>query len=318
MSAQPTEQWIKNTAARIGFMGCGIAASQLLEVEAKRLEVWLRNGYHGKMSYLENHFDKRVDPGKLVDNAASVISLAYNYAPNNYPMEDHDYKLPRYALGEDYHFVVKEKLRLLVDEMQSQLGQFAYRIFVDSGPVMERVWAQKAGLGWIGKHGLLIHKSKGSYFFLAEIICDIALQPDPPFSQDHCGTCNKCVEACPTDAILPNKTLNANQCISYLTIELKDAIPESFHGKMNHWIFGCDICQEVCPWNKFSTPHQEPRFEPHPDLKEMTSADWNELTRDTFNNLFKKSAIKRAGYHKLKQTISIQTHDPDHSGSGKH
>jgi epoxyqueuosine reductase len=305
MNPAQASEYIKNLARESGFLLCGIAKAEKLSVEANRLENWLNKGFHGKMKYLENHFDLRTDPTKLVPGAKSVISFLYNYFPEKQQNQD-SYQIAKYAYGKDYHFVIKEKLNKIVEKAQQSLGKFDFRVFVDSGPVLERQWAEKAGLGWIGKHGLLISPKKGSYFFLAEIICDLALEYDPPFPTDHCGTCTACIDACPTDAILPDKTLNANHCISYLTIELKDEIPSEYKGKMKDYVFGCDICQDVCPWNRFSQPHNEPAFCPHPNLLEMSKASWKELTQETFSDLFKKSAVKRAGFIKLKKSIDFQ------------
>lgn len=304
MDPSQASQWIKHKAVSYGFFLCGIAKAQKLKTEANRLQTWLNKGYQGKMKYLENHFDKRIDPTLLVPGSQSVICLAYNYMPHK-NLDESNLNISKYALGEDYHHVIKNKLQNMVHEMQEQLGNFHYRVFTDSAPIMERVWAERAGLGWIGKHGLLINKQKGSFFFLCEIICDLKLEYDQAYSQDYCGTCNACVDACPTDAILPNKTLNAQKCISYLTIELKEEIPLEFKNKWDNWIFGCDICQDVCPWNRFSTPHQEPLFNPSPELEQLTQHEWNGLTEVVFKNIFKKSAVKRAGYNKLKGTISF-------------
>jgi epoxyqueuosine reductase len=305
MNPAQASEYIKNLARESGFLLCGIAKAEKLTVEANRLENWLNKGYHGKMKYLENHFDMRTDPTKLVPGAKSVISFLYNYFPEKQQNQD-SYQIAKYAYGKDYHFVIKEKLYQIVEQAQQTLGKFDFRVFVDSGPVLERQWAERAGLGWIGKHGLLISPKKGSYFFLAEIICDLTLDYDPPFKTDHCGTCTACIDACPTDAILPDKTLNANHCISYLTIELKDKIPVDYKGKMENYVFGCDICQDVCPWNRFSQAHTEPAFSPHPNLLEMNKASWEELTQETFSELFRKSAVKRAGFIKLKKSIDFQ------------
>jgi epoxyqueuosine reductase len=305
MNPAQASEYIKNLARESGFLLCGIAKAEKLTVEANRLENWLNKGYHGKMKYLENHFDMRTDPTKLVPGAKSVISFLYNYFPEKQQNQD-SYQIAKYAYGKDYHFVIKEKLYQIVEQAQQTLGKFDFRVFVDSGPVLERQWAERAGLGWIGKHGLLISPKKGSYFFLAEIICDLTLDYDPPFKTDHCGTCTACIDACPTDAILPDKTLNANHCISYLTIELKDEIPVDYKGKMENYVFGCDICQDVCPWNRFSQAHTEPAFSPHPNLLEMNKASWEELTQETFSELFRKSAVKRAGFIKLKKSIDFQ------------
>lgn len=298
LRAEQLKIWAKNE----GFLQCGIAKSEFLNTEAKRLEQWLGRGFHGEMKWLENHFDMRVDPSKLVPGAKSVISLAYNYFPD----KSQDKSVPqiaKYAYGQDYHKVVKKKLKALVGKMKAEWGDFDFRIFVDSGPVMERVWAEKSGLGWVGKHGLLIAKEQGSFFFLAEIICDIDLDCDNPYSKDYCGSCTACVDACPTQAILPNKTLNAQACISYLTIELKNAIPESYSSHLENWIFGCDICQDVCPWNRFSKPHNEQAFVPKEGALHLSEKDWIEITEDVFTALFPGSPLKRAGLTKLKNTL---------------
>lgn len=297
-------QWIKEEALRLGFDSIGVSKAEFLENEASRLESWLKSGFHGQMSYMENHFDKRLDPTLLVPGAQSVISLAYNYFPKEFQRED-SYKLSKYAYGEDYHLVVKDKLRDLVSSMQERLGSFHARVFTDSAPIMERSWAQRSGLGWIGKHSLLISKSKGSYFFLAEIITDLELESDVPFSTDHCGTCTRCVDACPTEAIIPDKTVDASKCISYLTIELKDEIPVEFRGKFEEWMFGCDICLDVCPWNRFSLPHSEPRFEPRSEILEYSKKDWEEITEDLFKDLFANSAVERTKFSGLKRNLNF-------------
>ena len=276
-----------------------------LEKEAKQLEVWLSNNFHGKMHYMENYFDKRTDPGKLVDGAKSVISLLFNYH-NPLKQQDEDApKISQYAYGKDYHFVLKKKLLELQSFMTTNFGEINCRGFVDSAPVMDKVWAEKSGLGWIGKHSNLINKEKGSYFFIAELIVDLELTSDIPI-KDYCGTCTKCIDACPTNAIIKPYVVDGSKCISYLTIELKDELlPKEFEGKMDNWMFGCDICQEVCPWNRFSTPHKEPMFEPHPDLLKLTKNEWEELTEDVFQNLFKKAAVKRTKFKGLKRNITF-------------
>lgn len=308
MLSDQEKQRVRQYALEEGFLLCGFAKAGFLKEEATRLESWLSSGFHGKMSYLENHFDMRVDPRKLVPNAKTIISLAFNYYPEQLQNPESP-KVAKYAYGKDYHFVLKEKLFRIVEWMQTQYGEFSFRVFVDSGPVLERAWAEKSGLGWIGKHGLLINKEHGSCFFLAEIILDLEFSPDLPYTKDFCGTCNKCVEACPTEAILPNKTLNASQCISYLTIELKEQIPSIYKKDMNGWVFGCDICQDVCLWTRFSKPHKEPNFLPKEELLEMNQEDWKEITQETFKYLFKKSAIQRAGFVKLTQNIELVVND---------
>jgi epoxyqueuosine reductase len=301
---QKYSQLIKAEALRLGFSTCGIAKADFLEDEAPRLEQWLKDGYHGEMQYMENHFDMRLDPRLLVDGAKSVISLSYNYFPEQQQNSD-SYKLSKYAYGEDYHHVVKSKLKELHDFIQEEIGEIDGRAFVDSAPIMERAWAEKAGLGWNGKHSLLIQKELGSYFFLSELILELELEYDIPFTTDHCGTCTKCIDACPTEAILPNNTVDGSKCISYFTIELKNEIPNDVKGKMEDWMFGCDICQDVCPWNRFSTPHQEPLFSPHPELIQMTKRDWEEITEDVFKKVFKKSAVKRAKFSGLERNIQF-------------
>ncbi len=297
-------QLIKSLATKLGFMYCGISKAGFLEEEAPKLEKWLKMGLHGQMTYMENHFDMRLDPTKLVPGAKSVVSLVYNYYPQNDLAKDGEFKIAKYAYGQDYHFVIKDKLYEFMSEIHEQIGEVSGRLFVDSAPVMERQWAQKSGIGWLGKNSLLLNKKSGSFFFLAELVLDLELLPDGPVT-DHCGTCTACIDACPTEAITQPYVIDANKCISYLTIELKDQIPSDFAGKFNDWIFGCDICQDVCPWNKFSKPHQEPLFEPHAQLAGMTKIEWKEITEDLFNQLFKKSAVKRTKLEGLKRNIKI-------------
>ncbi len=294
---------IKNEAKRLGFEQIGFAPAGYLETEAPKLENWLKKGFHGQMSWMENHFDMRLDPTKLVPGAKSVISLMFNYFPAFIPYDLTAPKVARYAYGEDYHFVLKDKLKDLMHFINAQVGEVNGRVFVDSAPVMERKWAQQAGLGWIGKNTLLLNKGKGSYYFLAEIICDLELEYDGPVT-DHCGTCTACVDACPTDAITPYE-VDATKCISYLTIELRDAIPTEFAGKMENWAFGCDICQEVCPWNRFATPHHEPAFNPSPELMDMKARDWHEITEEVFKKVFKHSPLKRTKFEGLKRNLSF-------------
>lgn len=299
MTANPNKyaQIIKTEAKNLGFDFCGIAKAEFLEEEAFKLESWLNKNYHGRMSYMSNHFDKRLDPTKLVEGAKTVVSLIYNYFPEKtLPNGPEDYKLAKYAYGEDYHFVIKNKLKSLLKLLQEKIGDFGGRAFVDSAPIMERQWARKSGLGWLGKNSLLLNQQMGSFFFLAELIIDLKVTPDVPILKDYCGTCTKCIDACPTEAIVQPGIVDGSKCISYFTIELKDQIPNEVKGKFENWVFGCDICQDVCPWNRFSKPHNEPAFEPHPDLKNMSKGDWEEITEDTFNRVFKKSAVKRAKY----------------------
>lgn len=295
---------IKTEALRLGFSSFGIAKAEFLEEEAPRLEQWLKNGYHGEMQYMENHFDKRLDPTILVPGAKSVISLLYNYYPTEIQNKD-TYRIAKYAYGEDYHYVIKKKLYELLNFILENIGEVNARVFTDSAPVLERAWAKKSGLGWIGKHSLLITKQKGSYYFLAEIILDLELDYDHEFKTDHCGSCTKCIDACPTEAILPNNTIDGSKCISYFTIELKNEIPAVVKGKFDNWMFGCDICQDVCPWNRFSKPHNEPLFNPHDDLLSMTKIEWEEITEDVFNKIFKKSAVKRTKLSGLQRNIQF-------------
>ncbi len=296
--------FIKEQAKRLGFLACGIAKAEFLEEEAPRLEAWLHNNYHGEMRYMENHFDKRLDPRLLVDGAKSVISLSYNYYPSQVQQKE-SYQISKYAYGQDYHPIIKEKLRELLQLINDEIGEVSGRCFVDSAPILERAWAEKAGLGWNGKHSLLIQKQQGSFFFLAELIIDLELQYDAPFKTDHCGSCTRCIDACPTQAILPNNTIDGSKCISYVTIELKDAIPAAFNGQLQDWMFGCDVCQDVCPWNRFSKPHNEPLFTPQENLLEMTKRDWQELTQETFSKVFKKSAVKRTKFSGLTRNITF-------------
>ncbi len=304
---QKYSELIKNHAKRLGFISCGIAKADFLEEEASRLEKWLKNGFHGQMKYMENNFDKRLDPGLLVEGAKSVVSLSYNYFPDEIQCKD-SYKIAKYAYGEDYHHVIKNKLFELLAILRDETGKINGRCFVDSAPVLERAWAEKSGLGWNGKNTLLIQKKQGSFFFLAELIIDLELEYDEPFTTDHCGKCTRCIDLCPTEAILPNNQIDSNKCISYLTIELKDNIPAQFKNQMNDWMFGCDICQDVCPWNRFSKPHNEPLFNPKEDLLEITKRDWEELTEETFGKVFKKSAVKRAKYKRITDIINFLSH----------
>jgi len=303
MTSSQRTALIKTFAKELGFISVGISKAEFMDEEAVRLEGWLKAGHHGKMSYMENHFDKRVDPSKLVPGAKSIVSLAYNYYT---PKEQSDPTAPKismYAHGEDYHRVVKDKLFELVNRIKSDIGDVQGRCFVDSAPVLERDWARRSGLGWIGKHTLLLSKQKGSYFFLAELIIDLDLDYDHPTS-DHCGSCTACIDACPTDAIHESGyILDAKKCISYLTIELKDEIPTQYADKMEGWAFGCDICQQVCPWNRFSSPHQESRFDPQEELLNKTQQEWLEITREVFDRLFKGSAVQRTQYKGLKRNI---------------
>ncbi len=294
---------IKEEAQRLGFSFCGVSKAGFLEDEAQQLERWLKQGMHGQMGYMENHFDKRLDPTKLVEGAKSVVSFLYNYFTPQHQQHADAPKISKYAYNTDYHFVVKDKLKQLLQFINDTIGEVHGRAFVDSAPVMERAWAKKSGLGWTGKHTLLINKQRGSFYFLGELIIDLELEPDAPI-KDYCGTCTACIDACPTDAITPY-WVDGSKCISYLTIELKDEIPAEFKGKMDNWAFGCDICQQVCPWNRFNQPHNEPEFEPHPDLMTMDARQWQEITEDVFKQLFKNSPVKRTGYKGLKRNLDF-------------
>ena len=300
------KEFIKQKANSLGFFYCGFSKATFLEEEAKNLESWLNKNYHGKMAYMENHFDKRLDPRLLVEGAKTVISLLLNYSPKEKQLISDDIpKISSYAYGEDYHEVIKEKLKILLNEIKSTYGDIAGRAFVDSAPVMDKVWAKKSGLGWIGKNSNLIHPKEGSFFFIAELIVDIDIEPDGAI-KDFCGTCTRCIDACPTEAIVSPYVVRGDKCISYLTIELKDEIiPTEFKGKMENWIFGCDICQDVCPWNRFSKAHNESKFFPSEKLLNLSSLEWEELNEETFNELFKKSAVKRTKYKGLKRNIQF-------------
>lgn len=297
-------QLIKEEAHRLGFSFVGFSKADFLEEEAPRLEKWLKEKQHGEMSYMENNFDKRLDPRLLVEGSKSVISLLYNYYSDQIQSDPTAPKISTYAYGEDYHFVIKRKLKSLLHFIQDNVGQVDARVFTDSAPVLDRAWAKKAGLGWIGKNANLINKNQGSYFFIAEIILDLDLIYDSPV-QDYCGSCTKCIDACPTGAIIQPYVVDGSKCISYFTIELKEAIPQEVKGKMDNWMFGCDICQQVCPWNSFSLQHNEPAFNPHPDLLSMTKGDWKDLQEDTFKELFRKSAVKRTKFSGLKRNITF-------------
>ena len=293
----------------MGFQYIGFAKAEFLDDEAPRLEAWLNKGYQGNMTYMNNYFDQRLDPSRLVDGAKSVISLLYNYYNPQTNTDPDAPKISRYAYGKDYHFVVKDKLRQLVQWIRTEIGDINARVFVDSAPILERAWAARSGLGWIGKNSMLINRSAGSFFFLAEIISDLDLAPDPPVVKDYCGTCRRCIDACPTQAIVDNKTIDGSRCISYFTIELRDALlPQAMAGQFDNWMFGCDICQDVCPWNRFAAPHREPAFAPHPDLLQMTRREWTELTEEIFNQIFKQSAVKRTKFAGLKRNIAFLTH----------
>lgn len=288
----------------LGFLACGIAKAEFLESEAPHLENYLKEKRNGNLSYMENHFDKRLDPRLLVDGAKSVISLLYNYYPEKTQRDD-TYKISKYAYGEDYHFIVKDKLRDLMDFIREEIGEINGRVFTDSAPILEGAWAEKAGIGWMGKHSLLITKQSGSFFFLGELIIDLELEYDTPFVTDHCGSCTRCIDACPTDAIVSDKKIDASKCISYFTIELKDEIPIEMKGKFEDWMFGCDICQDVCPWNRFSKPHSEERFLPNDEILNFSKSDWEEITEEEFRKIFRKSPVKRTKYSGLTRNIKF-------------
>ncbi|AQG78740.1 tRNA epoxyqueuosine(34) reductase QueG [Spirosoma montaniterrae] len=302
-------QLIKAEATRLGFDFCGIAKADFLEEEAPLLETWLKNGMHGQMSYMANHFDKRLDPRLLVDGAKSVVTVLLNYYPEQrLPEGEDDYKLSKYAYGEDYHFVLKDKLKQLLAFIHDEIGEVNGRAFVDSAPVMDKAWAKRAGVGWIGKHTNLINRQIGSFFFIGELILDLELEPDGPIT-DYCGTCTRCIDACPTDAIVDAYVVDGSKCISYFTIELKEAIPDEVQGKFENWIFGCDICQDVCPWNRFARPHQTPAFTPHHDLTTFSKRDWEDITEDVFREIFRRSAVKRTKLEGLKRNVAFNQPD---------
>ena len=294
---------IKSQAKNLGFMSCGISEARFLEEEAPKLEEWLNNNMNGKMSYMERNFDMRLDPRKIVDDAKSIISLTYNYFPKQ-TLSESGFKVSKYAYGKDYHFVIKEKLRNLLEYIKEKVGDINGRVFVDSAPILERAWAKKSGLGWVGKNTNLISKQNGSFFFLCEIILDLKLDYDH-IETDHCGSCTACIDACPTDAIVEPYVVDGSKCISYYTIELKDNIPDHVKGSYGDWIFGCDICQDVCPWNRFSKAHNEPLFNPKDEFLSITKNDWIEMTKETFNKVFKNSAIKRTGFDGIKRNIEF-------------
>ena len=299
-------KFIKDESKRLGFSSCGISKARFLSEEADNFEKWLTKGYQGSMSYLEKNIDKRLDPRLLVPGSKSVISLSYNYFPPKKLIEENNFIISKYAYGKDYHKVLKKKLKKLFASIREKIGKIEGRVFVDSAPIHERAWAKLSGLGWVGKNSLLINKNKGSYFFLAEIICDLELEYDEPVL-NRCGSCTRCIDACPTDAITEAQVIDAKKCISYLTIENKENIPEELSGSLTDSIFGCDICQDVCPWNKRSTPHNEKEFLPNKELKKLKRKDWIELTEETFNKIFEGSAVKRTKYKGLTRNIKALT-----------
>ena len=303
ITIEKNTQIIKGLAAQFGFDHCGIAKAVVLDEDARRLESWLKKGMHGSMQYMENNFDMRIDPSKLVPGAKSVITLLLNYFPSQHQNPAAP-KIATYAYGNDYHEVIREKLTHFLAEIKQAIGEVAGRGFVDSAPVLERSWAQRTGLGWIGKNGNLINKQSGSFFFIATLIIDLELNYDDPYAKDYCGSCTKCIDSCPTDAILPNKVVDGSKCISYFTIELKETlIPETMKGKFDNWMFGCDVCQDVCPWNRFSSPTSEVNFSPIPAILNFSTNDWEELTEENFKIIFKDSPLKRSKYAGIKRNL---------------
>ncbi|CAC9972753.1 tRNA epoxyqueuosine(34) reductase QueG [Flavobacterium panici] len=302
-SKETYSKFIKEEAKRLGFISCGISKAGFLEQEAPRLEKWLNNNHNGQMAYMANHFDKRLDPTLLVDDGKSVVSLLLNYFPSE-SQNDNSFKISKYAYGQDYHFVIKEKLKELLYSIQENIGEVSGRAFVDSAPVLDKAWASKSGLGWIGKNSNLITQKVGSFYFIAELILDLDLEYDHAVT-DHCGSCTACIDACPTQAILAPYIVDGSKCISYYTIELKENIPNDMQGKFDDWMFGCDTCQDVCPWNRFSKPHSEPLFNPNPDLISFSKKDWAEITEETFQKVFKNSPIKRTKFDGLKRNIKF-------------
>ncbi len=302
---QQLSDYIKQEAALLGFAACGIAPAAELLYEGVHLNNWLQKGYHAGMDYMRKHAELRINPELLVENAKSVIVFLYNYFPSNRIDENSPYLISTYAYGRDYHEVIREKLNILIAKLKDKIPEISIRGFVDSAPVLERAWATRAGLGWIGKNSMLISKRNGSYFFISELITSLELEYDQPMGGNYCGDCSRCMDACPTAAITDLRVVDANKCISYLTIENKGAIPESFKGKYEKWIFGCDICQQVCPWNRYSSPHNEPAFEPPPSLIELGRKEWEQLDNDQYNGLFRKSAVKRAKFAGLKRNIDF-------------
>lgn len=303
-------KFIKQIAANCAFDFCGIAKAVKLDEDARRLESWLQKGFNGSMGYMENYFDLRIDPAKLVPGAKSVITLIKNYYPNQQQKENTP-KISKYAFGKDYHEVIRSEIKKFLFLIQQQIGNINGRGFVDSAPVLERTWAVKSGLGWIGRNGNLINKQNGSFFFIATLIVDIELEYDDPFIKDYCGSCRKCIEACPTNAIMEDKVINGSQCISYFTIELKDAlIPSELHGKFDNWMFGCDTCQDVCPWNRFSKPHQEMNFSPIPEILNLSTKEWEAMSEDSFKEIFKYSPMKRSKFKGIQRNLRFLQSPP--------
>jgi len=306
-SLEENTRFIKNTASRLGFDFCGIARAQKLDDDAARLEEWLQKGMHGNMLYMEKYFDMRVDPAKLVPGAKSVITLLKNYYPAAHQQPGTP-KISKYAFGKDYHEVIRKQLNELIACIKETVGEIHGRGFVDSAPVLERTWAQRSGLGWVGKNGNLINKQSGSYYFIATLITDLSLQYDDPFAKDFCGTCTKCIDACPTNAILPGKVVDGSKCISYFTIELKEMlIPGEMKGKFDNWMFGCDTCQDVCPWNRFSKPNNEINFTPVPEILNLSSQEWEIMTEESFQKIFKDSPLRRSKFKGIQRNLKFIT-----------
>lgn len=302
---QQNTNFIKKTSIKLGFDYCGIAKAKKLNKDARRLEQWLQKGMHGNMQYMENYFDMRIDPSLLVPGAKSVITVLKNYYPSAEQKTDGP-KISKYAYGKDYHDVMRSQLKELMEEIKNNIGEVHGRGFVDSAPVLERTWAEKSGLGWVGKNGNLINKQTGSFYFIATLICDLDLEYDDPFVKDYCGTCTRCIDACPTDAILPGKIVDGSKCISYFTIELKDMlIPGEMKGKFDNWMFGCDTCQDVCPWNRFSKPHHETQFEPLPEVLNLSTSEWENMTEESFKKIFKNSPLKRTKYIGIQRNLKF-------------
>lgn len=298
-------QLVKSFSSSLGFDYCGFAKAKYLEADAKRLEQWLSKGMHGQMQYMQNHFDLRVDPGKLVPGAKSVITLLLNYYPAQ-QQENTSPKISKYAFGNDYHEVIRSKLKLLLQLIKQNIGEVNGRGFVDSAPVLERAWAVNSGLGWIGKNGNLLTKQNGSFFFIATLIIDLELDYDDPYVKDYCGSCTRCIDACPTDAILPGKVVDGSKCISYFTIELKDALlPGEMKNKFDNWMFGCDTCQDVCPWNRFSKPTNEIEFTPIPEVLNFSTSDWESMTEESFKEIFRHSPVKRTKFSGIKRNLKF-------------
>ena len=306
MKAKETHtNFVKRTAIQCGFDHCGISKAVQLTDDARRLESWLQKGYNGSMQYMENHFDLRINPALLVPGARSVITLLKNYFPAQHQNVATP-KISKYAFGKDYHEVIKDSLKDFLTLLQNEIGEINGRGFVDSAPVLERAWAVKSGLGWIGKNGNLINKQNGSFFFIATLIVDVELEYDDAFAKDYCGSCTKCIDSCPTAAIMSDKVIDGSKCISYFTIELKDAlIPDSMKGKFDNWMFGCDVCQDVCPWNRFSKPHNEIRFTPIPEILNLSTKEWQDMSEETFKQVFKNSPLKRSKYSGIQRNLKF-------------